>query len=340
MFGGKGKSLEDQLKEQKEKEKKILKQIDEEREQKRKAKELKIQIAQEKEILENKKAEEDLIKKESKRINDLKHEQEKYAKNQAKKEQVKEHPDGCFCEKCAEIRKDKEPEIKKLVEESKPETGYLGEPKKSKFSFKLPKRTPKPEVLKKDDLDEYHKVKKDPTKLVSFIKNQREKLSKNKQDEAINSTILSHVNPDAIDTKIQPTIFTDITVLGLRLAVGFSFIAHGLSKMDGDGQMFMGMLQSWGVPIELTFPIALLELLAGIFLTLGFLTRISSAFIGVIMLGAIFVVKGPSALIGQGGIELDLIILATVALLGMFGPGRFSIANIGIKGMIFDRKLQ
>jgi len=371
MFGGKGKSLEEQLKEHKEKEKQILKKIEEDRkvtQEKRELeeklakekRELDDKIAKEKELLENEKKLKEQLDKETKIIKDKEMEQQKFAIEQAKKEKglaikkekeekLKDHPDGCFCLECKELRQDdikeklEEGKTRELgVEESKSliETGYLGgEQKKSKFSFKLPKRTPKPEVLKKDDLNEYHKVKKDPTKLVSFIKNQREKLNKNKQDEIINKTHIN-LNPNAIDTKVQPTIFTDITVLGIRLAIGFVFIAHGLGKMHEDMVGFLPLLESWGVPTELAFPIALAELVAGILITIGILTRISGAVIGVIMLGAIFVVKGTGALVGQGGIELDIIIIACVALLGIFGPGRLSVSNISIKGMIFDRKLQ
>ena len=346
---GKEKSLEDQLKEHKEKEKKLLLRIEEDKRAKeleeklaKEKRELDEQIVKEQEFLENEKKLKEKLDREIQIVKnkeiELQNKEKALAVRKEKEEKLKDHPDGCFCQECKALRvgDDLPYNLYQDTPTSIVETGYL-EPKKSKFNIKLPKRTPKPEILTKEDLGKYHKVKKDPNALLLFIKNQRNKIQKHAEIETAKNVIKKE---GAIDTRVQPSIFTDITVLGVRLAIGFSFIAHGLSKMDGDLQMFTGMLQAWGVPTELAFPIALLELLAGIFITLGFLTRVSSAFIGIIMLGAIFVVKGTGSLVGQGGIELDLIILAAVALLGIFGPGRLSIANIGIKGMIFDRKLQ
>jgi putative oxidoreductase len=46
------------------------------------------------------------------------------------------------------------------------------------------------------------------------------------------------------------------------------------------------------------------------------------------MLGAIFMVKGASSIIGKGGVELDLILLASVLVIMIVGPGRISLAQI------------
>ena len=61
-----------------------------------------------------------------------------------------------------------------------------------------------------------------------------------------------------------------------------------------------------GLPPELQIPIALAETIGGILIILGVLSRISSSILSIIMLGAIFIVKGASQLIGQGGVALDL----------------------------------
>jgi len=386
-LGGSSKSLEDQLVEQQKKEQELIKLIDEKREEERIQDEHDAKVAEEKRIILEKqaaeelqrkaeeavrKAEEEELKRKAEEAKKLQLEQEAHARKETQKEideirkikesqtakrkeledRVKDHPKGCMCNACSQLREQhpkgcmcnrcsilaKEAELQStLTSDSTQSSETKVEPKqkkKSKFSFK---RKPKPEVLKKADLDEYHKVKKDPDKLLGFIKKQRTTINKQNEAEKIKDVIKKE---GAIDAKVKSSIFTDVAVLGLRLAIGFSFIAHGLSKMDGEGQMFIGMLQEWGVPMDLAFPIALAELVAGILITTGILTRISSVLIGVIMLGAIFVVKGVGTLIGQGGIELDVIVLAAVAVLGIFGPGRLSVSNIGIKGLILDRKLQ
>lgn len=366
----KDKSLEEQLAEIKKKEAEMLKKIEEEKEAARKQAELDAQIEKERKLLEEKKAHEEFMRKEAEKVKEKERQQQEKAKQQAilekkkqeieqAKEALKDHPDGCRCGDCAKIRDDEksleQTDVKIFTTKLKPdsyfkqistetkESGFLPEKSKSKFSvfsklnkplFKKEKPSEDIEKEAEKDMKEYHKVNKNPNALFSFISSKKNRIKASKLKKENNKIA------EEIDAQVHPSKFTDITVLGLRLAVGVAFIMHGLSKMDNDGQMFIGMLQNWGMPPELAFPIALAELLAGIFLTVGFLTRISSAMIGVIMLGAIFHVKGASSLIGQGGVELDLIILAVVALLGMFGPGRLSVANIGIKGMIFDRKLQ
>ena len=49
------------------------------------------------------------------------------------------------------------------------------------------------------------------------------------------------------------------------------------------------------------------------------------------MLGAIFIVKGASNLTGDGGVALDLMLLASNLLIIVMGPGRVSISHIAKK---------
>jgi putative oxidoreductase len=48
------------------------------------------------------------------------------------------------------------------------------------------------------------------------------------------------------------------------------------------------------------------------------------------MLGAIFMIKGASSITGKGGVELDLILLASALVIMIVGPGRIALAQ-GIK---------
>ena len=120
----------------------------------------------------------------------------------------------------------------------------------------------------------------------------------------------------------------DIAFCGLRIAVGTIFIAHGIPKFDPG---FSGFLGSIGMPPEAQIPIALLEIVGGIVLIVGVLSRISASMLSMNMLGAIFVVKGVESLTGQRGYELDLILLAVCLVIIVAGPGRVSISHIAKK---------
>ena len=117
----------------------------------------------------------------------------------------------------------------------------------------------------------------------------------------------------------------DVAFWGLRAAVGVIFIAHGSGKFNPG---FAGFLGNMGIPAEMQIPIALAETVCGILLLLGVLSRISAAIISIIMLGAIFFIKQASNLIGEGGYELDLILLASCLVVIVAGPGRVSISHI------------
>jgi len=116
----------------------------------------------------------------------------------------------------------------------------------------------------------------------------------------------------------------DAAQMGMRVAVGVIFIVHGFGKFGNPG--FGGWISSMGIPAEMQIPIALAEFVPGILLLLGILTRISASLISIVMLGAIFLVKGASSLTGEHGYELDLILLASCLVVIVAGPGRVSLS--------------
>ena len=118
----------------------------------------------------------------------------------------------------------------------------------------------------------------------------------------------------------------DIAFLGLRAVIGVIFIVQGSGKFSSG---FVDVLtNSWGLPAELQIPIALAETVAGILLIIGVLTRISSSLLSIIMLGAIFYVKGASNFSGQGAYQYDLLLLAVSLVIIVAGPGRISLAHV------------
>jgi putative oxidoreductase len=77
--------------------------------------------------------------------------------------------------------------------------------------------------------------------------------------------------------------------LPIRILAGFAFIVAGIPKLENisANQGFFGGL---GLSPELVLPIALLEVVGGIFLIAGVLTRITAAIFIIEMIGATIVV--------------------------------------------------
>ncbi len=131
------------------------------------------------------------------------------------------------------------------------------------------------------------------------------------------------------EAKFRENKLVDIAFMGLRAALGAIFIAHGVSKFNPG---FVGFLTGpLGFPPEMQIPIALAETVPGILLLFGVFTRISASVLSIVMLGAIFYVIQPANLIGDGGFELELILLAACLVIIVAGPGRVSISHIAKK---------
>lgn len=127
------------------------------------------------------------------------------------------------------------------------------------------------------------------------------------------------------EATFRQTKFHDITHMGIRVAVGVIFLAHGLPKFDPG---FLEFLTNIGIPHEMQIILALAETVPGILLIVGVLTRIGGVVLSLMMLGAIFYVKKADHLTGQGGYEIDLILLASALCMIAAGPGRISIAHV------------
>ena len=129
-----------------------------------------------------------------------------------------------------------------------------------------------------------------------------------------------------MNSELSKNKLHDVAHMGLRASIGIIFIVHGFGKFGNPG--FGGWISSMGIPAEMQIPIALAEFIPGILLLIGVLTRLSGALLSIIMLGAIFLVKGASSLTGDKGYELDLILLAVSLVIIVSGPGRISISHI------------
>lgn len=119
--------------------------------------------------------------------------------------------------------------------------------------------------------------------------------------------------------------YYEVSLLVLRLVLGFTFLMHGIQKIAN----FAGILKffaSVGLPAFLPYFTVAVETGAGIFLILGLLTRLASLGIVAIMLGAIFTVKLQAGFIN--GYELDIIYLTAAVALILSGSHLFSIDNL------------
>jgi len=125
--------------------------------------------------------------------------------------------------------------------------------------------------------------------------------------------------------EIKEKFLNDVVIAGLRSVVGLIFIVHGVSKFNPG---FTNFLTNNGIPVEMQIPLALAELVPGILLIIGILGRLSASLLSIVMLGAIFVIKGAKSLTGNGGVEIDLILLASSIVIMIVGPGRISLSHI------------
>ena len=131
------------------------------------------------------------------------------------------------------------------------------------------------------------------------------------------------MNTDAI---LKGDVLHDITHWGIRAVNGAIFIVHSLKKFDPNWQEW---LISIGIPPEMQLPIALAELIGGILLLVGVLTRVTGAVFAVILLGAIFHIRWENGFfVSKGGWEWDLVMLAVVLTIIAAGPGRISISHL------------
>lgn len=125
--------------------------------------------------------------------------------------------------------------------------------------------------------------------------------------------------------------FRGIGLLVLRGTTGVIFAYHGWQKFDRGLEGFSGFVDSLGVPAsDVVGPaVALLELVGGIMLVAGLLTRIVALLLAVEMVFTTVLVKLDVGLIagmgGGAGAEIDLALWAGMIALVFLGPGVLAI---------------
>jgi putative oxidoreductase len=125
-----------------------------------------------------------------------------------------------------------------------------------------------------------------------------------------------------------------MAALVIRIVVGPILAYHGYQKLDRGLSGFAEGLKTMGIPLpELTARVVLMmELVGGICLIIGLLTRLWSVLLTAQFLAIPFVVKSDVGLVapeGQGpGFELDLLIAACALSLVLMGPGALAVDRL------------
>lgn len=134
---------------------------------------------------------------------------------------------------------------------------------------------------------------------------------------------------------------SDWAVLFVRLAVGVVLLVHGLGKLFAIGPTavgiagFSGMLLGLGVPAAVFFAwvVALVETVGGLFILVGFWTRLSALLIAVDMLVAALLVHIPNGFsLANGGYEFVLVLFLASVSLVFSGAGKKWVLERTLRG--------
>ena len=119
--------------------------------------------------------------------------------------------------------------------------------------------------------------------------------------------------------------------LAVRVIVGIIIVAHGLQKLTGGPANFGQGLAGMGVPLPvlMAYVVTFVELIGGILLIIGLLSRLAALLLTIDLAVAILLVKVNTSLIapqGSGaGAELDLALIAGLLVILFAGPGKLSL---------------
>jgi putative oxidoreductase len=130
----------------------------------------------------------------------------------------------------------------------------------------------------------------------------------------------------------------DVVMLLARLTLGVLFIDHGLQKYNAKGGLapfegFLRSLKNVPAPALTSHVVPALEVIGGIALIAGLLTRVAALLLAGEMVVTGFFVKAHDLhqpLVSQmsTGVELDLLYLVLLVTVLVFGPGRASVDRL------------
>ncbi len=133
----------------------------------------------------------------------------------------------------------------------------------------------------------------------------------------------------------------------VRILVGLIMTAHGLQKLTLMGPANFGeqVLGGLGVPLPtlMGYVVTFVELVGGILLIVGFLSRLAALLLTIDLVVAILLVKANVGLLsppgGGVGAELELALIAGLMVVLLAGPGRVSIDHVlGYEGDVVQEE--
>jgi putative oxidoreductase len=127
----------------------------------------------------------------------------------------------------------------------------------------------------------------------------------------------------------------EASTLILRVMLGITFFVHGLVKFQGGIENIVGWFDSIGLPGALAYVVASVEMIGGAALVLGLGSRIVSALLALLMIGATIKVKLAIGFLGNGqmaGYELDLALMAMAVFIAINGSKMFALDQLIFKG--------
>jgi len=122
----------------------------------------------------------------------------------------------------------------------------------------------------------------------------------------------------------QHTAYAYIRIfLGIAMAVrGLILITNpdSMSQLVNEQQMYLGYAA-----------VAMVHLVGGVFLAIGFYPRLASLLLIPVLMGAVFVVHAGEGLMTAGqSLELAVMVLFLLVIFAVFGPGPLAITKLGI----------
>ena len=123
----------------------------------------------------------------------------------------------------------------------------------------------------------------------------------------------------------------NIGLLLIRIASALAFLYHGIAILFGGfgGPGPHGFAAYMDMPDLVGYLVGLAQFAGGLAILTGVLIRVGAACVGVVMLGAIFLVHLPHGFnIGEGGAEYAVTQLLVAAALLVTGAGAYSLAGV------------
>ena len=132
--------------------------------------------------------------------------------------------------------------------------------------------------------------------------------------------------------------------LVVRVLAGVIMAAHGWQKLQGGPSGFGQALAGLGVPLPelMAYVVTLVELIGGVLLIVGLLSRLAALLLTIDLVVAILLVKVNIGLLspadGSGvGAELELALIAGFLVVLLAGPGRLSVDQaLGYEGDLVE----